>query len=226
MKKIILSTLVLFNVFVWSFVLMSCVSNSVLMVQRTKGPLPGISQFTLNKVNKYDSIIRLVSPDGYFYCTGFVVDNNYAITAAHCVLNDMGIMNTDDVLIHNSHSFFTGVIAKPVAVEKYRDVAFLKGDFSEFSQQATDFNGKSIKTGMKLKSCGYPSGQYDMFCVDLIQNGNRYFQYRATGAPIFKGMSGGPVYNEEGVAVGVNSAVDEDTIIISPLTGVLETVGL
>lgn len=205
---------------------MSCVSNNMLMTQRTEDPIPGINQYIYSQTNSHESIIRLVSPQGYFYCTGVVVDKNYALTAAHCVVNDLGLMSEEDVIIYNSKSINTGMVAKTVAIDKYRDVAFLKGDFSNFTPQTTDFNGTHVKTGMKLKSCGFPSGQYDLFCVDLIQNGNRYFQYRATGMPIFKGCSGGPVYNEQGVVVGVNSAVDENTIIIAPLVGVLETVGL
>ena len=214
------------NLLFIAFTATSCASKT-LVVKADKSQ-PYIKYWSENEQGKHESIIRLISPKGYFYCTGFVVDENYALTAAHCVVNNItGSIIDEDVFIYDSYSNDTGTVARTIAVDLYRDVAFIKGNFKAFKYQKTDFYGKVIKRNMKVQSCGYPSGMVSKFCVELTLTGNKYFQYRAKGLPIFKGMSGGVVIDvETGYAVGVNSAVDEDTVIISPLVGVLETVGL
>lgn len=224
--NLILKLILALNIGICALIIGSCATSQVSLIQREKG-LPRYNATMTNGNNQHQSIIRLISDKGHFFCTGFVIDGNYALTAAHCVSNGFGGMNDTDIHVYNSYGFATGTIAKAVAIEGYRDVAFIKGDFSNFEAQKTDFYGQHVPRGFKMISCGYPSGMFQKFCTEIEHVGNKYFQYRTKGGPIFKGMSGGPVVNSEtGFAVGVNSAVDEDTVIIGPLVGVLESVGL
>lgn len=205
--------------------LFACASDTLKTSQYLED-LPSYNPVCTTPDYAYNSVIRLNNPQRNFYCTGIVIDNNYALTASHCVKNFAGNLSSDDILISNNYGMSTGIVAKAVALESLRDVAFIKGDFSRFEHSKVDFEGSNVKTGMNMKSCGYPSGQGYMYCVDLKLTGNKYFQYRTKGGPIFKGMSGGPVYDSNSVLIGVNSAVDEEDVIISPLVGILELLGL
>lgn len=224
--KILMNLILAINLGIAALIVGSCATTQLNVVKRANG-LPRYNTTTTYGNNQHESIIRLISDKGYFFCTGFVIDGNYALTAAHCVSDGFGGITEDDIHIYNSYGYTTGVIAKAVAVEGYRDVAFIKGDFRNFEAQKTDFYGRHVPRGFKMTSCGYPSGMLPKFCTEVEHVGNKYFQYRTKGGPIYKGMSGGPVVNNEtGYAIGVNSAVDLDTVIIGPLVGVLESVGL
>lgn len=194
-------------------------------VQKAPQLVPYNSIVTSEK-NTYGSIIRLEHGDFGFYCTAVVIDGNYALTAAHCLNNEIGLMSDREIVIYDQNQTYTGVKAKAAAVDNTRDIGFIQGDFRDFEAAKVDFTGEDIKVGMVMTACGFPSGQFIKFCVDLVLYGNYQFRYRTQGPPIFRGMSGGPVVASNGHVVGINSAVDNNSVIIAPLVGVLEILGL
>lgn len=207
-----------------AFSISSCITSRWVIESDSSNPPAMFLMPTGNAT--YPPIIRLINPAGYFYCSGIVIDANYALTAAHCVTNSIGGLRDEEISIYDKYSNPT-IKARAIAADNLRDVAFIRGDFNEFQAAKVDFNGSNFTRGMSFISCGFPGGQFYEFCTELIHTGNRNFQIRANGGPIFKGMSGGPVYDKDtGIVMGVNSAVDETDIIIAPLTGVLESVGL
>lgn len=194
-------------------------------IELAEANLPAPNLATSNGTNKFKSTIRLETETGQFYCSGAVLDGQYALTAAHCAVNSTGHISEDVIAIYDLVGVNTGIKAKAVAIDRLRDVALIRGDFSSFEFAPVDFNGEDVHLGMVMRSCGFPSGDV-IWCTDLVHAGNTYFQYKTIGGPIFKGMSGGPVYSKEtGRIIGVNSAVSENNVIISPLIGFLSVVG-
>lgn len=208
------------------FIIKSCASVSH-SSHKADGTLPKVGALLTNSINKFDSIIRLETLNGNFYCSGFVIDGNYAITAGHCVRNSIGGISSDEIAIYDKDNNSTGITAVPIAMDNDRDIGFIKGNFIDFKSMNVDFTGEHVRSNSLIKSCGFPAGQKDMYCTDLIMNGNMNFQYKTYGLPLYKGMSGGPAIDvNSGYVIGVNSAVGEDSIIIGPLIGVLENVRL
>jgi len=112
---------------------------------------------------------------------------------------------------------------QPVALESefsYRDFAVLQGDFSEFEKLPV---AKSVDLvpGDLLRSCGFANLKFPFACTNFIALGNSGFAYRGNGY-LVKGMSGGPVINSKGEAVGINVAVSRDEVIMTPLVGILD----
>ena len=92
----------------------SCITKPE--IQTTPG-LDPFNKIRTNGTNKHPVIIRLNNSLNQFYCTGFVIDGQYAMTAAHCLQNRWG--NLKDDLIKVSDMFDNYVTeAKPVAIDK------------------------------------------------------------------------------------------------------------
>lgn len=175
----------------------------------------------------YDPAIRIISTDGI--CSAVVIDNNYALTAAHCVTGFFDTMDPNQVfMVYDEVGQYTNVTIRPVAANIAKDIALLKGNFNKFRYAAVDFYGRDrMQLGEPLLSCGYPSGQPYLYCADWNLTGSNDFRHTAEGIVIQKGMSGGPVYNKEtGNVIGVNSAVFGSSFLVGPTVGVLSDFGI
>lgn len=190
-----------------------------------KNLIDSYGSFTFNN-KQYGHTIRIVSDDGS--CSAVVIDDHYALTAAHCVVNTFQRLNTDLVFsVFDEQGIFTFISAKPVAANLSRDVALLKGNFSAFSYASVDFAGvDSLDFEDSLLSCGFPSAQELLYCAKWRFKGSYDFREVAAGVTIQKGCSGGPVFNKYGRVIGVNSAVFGERFLIGPIVGVLDDFGI
>lgn len=160
----------------------------------------------------YSSIIRIMTNTGT--CTGVVVDANYAFTAAHCI-NDGSIMVLDTARRAKI------IYVKLAVLDKKRDVALLRGDFSQFQGTKVDFAGAFAhmqSSPPMMLSCGYPYDG-DLLCTYSYAVGNSFFRIQGVGGFLQPGQSGGPVFDMNFNLIGINSAVSADRLLFGPLVG-------
>lgn len=172
----------------------------------------------------YDAIIRLKTEENKYFCTGFSVDGNYAITAAHCV---EWLGTSEKIRVYDKNDTFTGVEAVVVGYNQRNDTAVIKGDFRNFKAVVIekDRHGFASSTGPFL-TCGYPYANKALYCSYATPVRMKNFSMLLKGA-LIPGMSGGPVFDlNTNKVVGLNSAVEEDLIVVNPLVGIMGSFGL
>lgn len=106
--------------------------------------------------------------------------------------------------VYNSKGEKTFIVAKAFAETEHTDIAFLNGNFEDFNQISLDVDNFTMKPGDDVFACGYPGG-FDLVCTAGSFKGTASFNGKMS-AYLAKGMSGGPVFNKFGKAIGVNSS--------------------
>lgn len=135
------------------------------------------------------------SPGGDWVCTAFVISDSEAVTARHCVLplifGPLGMLLDDDAQE-----------LKVIYVDHINDMAVIRGDFK--ARQKLTLSVKLAVPGDTVTACGFPMGIRIKRCATTQVTHVDLFTTRLAG-PLIPGMSGGPVLNEEGQVVGINS---------------------
>jgi len=94
-------------------------------VQKIKDlPVFQIPKMSDNKGKKYPALIRLHIEDltvkdrtGRFFCSGFVVSDVYAVTAAHCISHQFtNILSDDNIVILDKYWNRTKIKAIPAGI--------------------------------------------------------------------------------------------------------------
>lgn len=176
---------------------------------------------------KIDPIIRLHAKNDMdsFFCTGFVIDDNYALTAGHCV-NSIALirstLSTTPIYIYKRDGSYSGITAFAAGMDDRRDLGIIRGDFSQFRKVKIDTSLLPARHIFRtIKACGFPSGQKELVCSPVEPMGVYYFQY-AGSCVLYPGMSGGPVFDVSTGwrVIGINSAMLGELCIFSPLKGI------
>ena len=174
---------------------------------------------------KYDyqrSIVRLYVGE-QFYCSGVVIGNNYLLTASHCLVDENGVMKNEEITVVNDDGTVR-VKAKPAGVNRRMDWGLIEGDFSNIpGAMVAETNWQPLS---RVVACGYPQGARALMCQILVPRMNDGFLIKCNvGAMIFPGMSGGPVFDANGIVVGLNVLVYPAEygggVAYSPITAVL-----
>lgn len=185
-------------------------------------------------VPQHVAIIRLVDGKGDFFCSGFVVDAVYAVTAAHCLVDELGFLTKRTLRIESSEGELL-TTAKAAGLNNRVDYGIITGDFSNFkhldmTSSVSFFDATAAAafvnlTSPEYKICGYPQGQKKLFCASFAPTSPYFSQIMGIGQA-FPGMSGGPVLNATGEAVGIVSAMSDGGAIITPVIGILGNFGV
>lgn len=185
--------------------------------------IPNLKKFGSGKTADnpaHNPIIKLSDMSGQGYCSAFVIDANYAVTAAHCLADDHYRLRKENIKIYNDKGEYTGIIAKAGGIALQSDLGIVTGDFSNFRMLPAHFDKFSFYHPLYV-ACGFPYASKVLSCNPLIPAKNIEFAMYAQGY-LVPGMSGGPVIDlSDGMVVGVNSAVADDGVLVMPLQGLL-----
>lgn len=184
-------------------------------------------EFSIPIAASAPAVARL-EKDGVFRCTAFIISNDYAITAAHCLVSNFSKkLDTNDIEIVSEDRTIS-VTAQAVGSYSSGDLGLIRGEFQNFKKLSIDASVLSVPralTATQLVSCGYPRGTNRIVCYRQSQCGV-YYDFVACQGLLYHGMSGGPLISIDEVGsvgvVGVNSALASDSNLFSPLIGLFE----
>ncbi len=183
----------------------------------------------VKRVRKLSSIVRLVDDKGATFCTGTVIGLHTVLTAAHCVLEDLGfglVSQRKDIGIRPPNNLNVSVTANVIQVRYQMDQAVLTGDFKQFQVAPFISDVKTLDTTVKEQqktACGFPLGG-PLYCTTIFFKEPIQFFWKIKGT-LIPGMSGGPVLLNDGTVVATNVAVEGDSSIVSPTYNLLKEAG-
>lgn len=202
-----------------------CVEISKTTLSNKKDILTDLSGYTrdlgkaISQVNCEEDAIRMRIPQ--FACERALRGMKRQYKDLSSYMSRLRKDQVDTFKVINSEGVELAI--KPVALDSefnFRDFAVLQGDFSEFEKLPIVSN-LDVAPGELLRSCGFANLKIPATCTNFIASGNSAFAYKGNGY-LVKGMSGGPVLNSKGEVVGINVAVGEDAVLMTPVVGVLD----
>lgn len=162
--------------------------------------------FDFQKVS--ESIFVVASDNGYetSFGSGFAIDDTYIITNAHVIIDNYNVeIGTYSKDASNNLGDIKEVSV--VAKDDNLDIAVLKGDNVNFpALEIADVD--TIKEGNDVYAIGAPEGLSYTLTKGTVSSRLRYDGDRKliqTDAAINSGNSGGPLLNEDGQVIGMNT---------------------
>lgn len=199
-----MKTIGLFASILFAFVLVGCTSVQDTITQKETGVFLIMNEMTDPATN---------TPDGAIG-TGFFIAENQILTNAHVVgkLKDTDINQKLFVKLENSGRYEVEVVHIDTGI----DLALLKfKDWDKFKKEnpitiLTFANPDDIKVMDEVYAIGNPWGLTFSISKGIVSNPLRRMDVVPkfmiqTDAHVFQGNSGGPLLNDKGEVIGVNS---------------------
>jgi len=145
----------------------------------------------------YESIFVIASGDGIG--SGFAIGNDCIITNAHVV----GDKNSIKVITYKGDYYLASV----VAIDQKQDIAVLTVKDVEFNY-LTIGDYSELPIGSDVYAIGIPSSMSYTLTKGVLSSKDRKFdgyKYLQTDAAINSGNSGGPLLDDKGNVIGVNT---------------------
>lgn len=204
--------------------------------------LPEYNEAKINyEDKKYIAVVQMVDLEsGKGFCTGFIISDDYMISAAHCFVDPKTSKLNDKQYGARSRSVEEEKVVMTafvdiVGVHVNADYAVLKGDFKEFSKLKINVSGsvmrewtqRSLLPGMPpipVFAVGYPYGTTVAMAYAQSNCRNVYdFIECELSQGLFPGCSGGPVIDPlSGEVIGINYAMGANTKYFKHLIGIFE----
>lgn len=176
---------------------------------------------------KYDGLIQLISADTYKgFCSAFVISKDYAITAAHCLVDeDSRMKNSKEIKIRSiekveedGNKQQTILPVEIIGLNLTTDYALLIGNFSEFTPIRIDtkasaingIKGTEVLPGVRapMFAVGFPFGGTEPIALPQ-ENCQTLGETIMCQGIMFRGCSGGFLIDPiTGVVVGINHAIN------------------
>ena len=170
-------------------------------------PTPSSSEAPSGELS-LGELLKVVTPSivsirrfGGINGTGFLVEGNYVVTAAHVVWPHTII----DIVFEDGTEHEDVAVA---AFDHFADLAFL-GPIDTTAPHLQLGNAKTESKGNTMYSVGHAQGSKELFATEgeffRLENWtDAYISEVVTSAEGIGGMSGGPMANATGEAIGVN----------------------
>ena len=197
MKKILASLLIMFAV-------VACSKDNVTMIADSKKGIVAI-------VSKVETDVGTSNEKkGTGLGTGFIVDDNVIVTNFHVA----GDATELKVVFNNNDTMYD---AELVRGDKDSDIAVIKlKDWEKFTKENPEFKilhyaTKEPQEGDTVYAIGHPWGLFYSVSKGIVSAAKRKSPndipswWIQTDAHVFNGNSGGPLLNEDGEILGINS---------------------
>jgi hypothetical protein len=189
--------------------------------------LPSYSRDQDYSAKDFPALIQLITKDKHKgFCSAFVVSSDYAITAAHCLVDEEGEMKDGASMmaraieVTDPESAEKQLLITPieiVGVALRQDYALVIGDFSRFAKFRVDVSpvvtqsifNREVLPGLSIPlfAIGFPNGIKDAVALEQAKCFPVYDFIGCSGL-MYHGMSGGALLDPTtGTVLGVNHAI-------------------
>ena len=156
------------------------------------------------------SVVEIHTNDGLG--TGFFISKNQIVTNHHVVTDDNDVLSTDKIYVKQFQQERKSSEGR-VFLDKSRDIAILTLDNITANKGSLSFSAETPRQAEEVGALGHPKGLGYSFTIGRVSairpsifegDEGKWIQHDAAISP---GNSGGPLLNQRGEVVGMNTFI-------------------